>query len=197
MQRTFASTFAALSVSICASLFHPAALAQTEIAGIRPEAALSVADKTLVLNGAGLRSKFVIKVYVAALYASAPSQDAAALIHSPDPRRMRLYLLRDIDSKTLDSALQDGLNANTSETERQSLQESAAQLSQLMASIGNAKEGDIVDLDFTATGVSVAYNTRTLGHIQNPAFSNALLAVWLGNKPAQASLKSALLGLTH
>ena len=197
MQRTTASTFAALSISIAASLFYTPAIAQPDIANIRPEATLSVEGNTLVLNGAGLRSKFVIDVYVAALYVSTPSQDATALINSQSPRRMRLHLLRTIDSKTLDAALQEGLNANTTDTERQNLRESANQLSQLMASIGTAKEGDIVDLDFSANGVSVTYNARPLGHIKNSAFSSALLAVWLGDKPAQTSLKKALLGLNN
>lgn len=197
MQRTVANTLAALSISIATSLFYTSAIAQPEIANIRPEPSLSVQGTTLVLNGAGLRSKFVINVYVAALYVATPSQDAATLINSQSLRRMRLYLLRDIDSKTLDSALQEGLSANTSDTERQNLRESANQLSQLMTSIGTAKEGDVVDLDFSANGVSVTHNAKTLGHIQNPAFSSALLAVWLGEKPAQASLKKDLLGLTH
>ncbi|WZB76672.1 chalcone isomerase family protein [Achromobacter insuavis] len=48
---------------------------------------LSEGGHALVLNGAGLRTKFVVKVYVAALYASARSQDAAALINSNEPRR--------------------------------------------------------------------------------------------------------------
>ncbi|MCH3857694.1 chalcone isomerase family protein, partial [Campylobacter jejuni] len=113
------------------------ARADVEVAGVRVPEQLSEGGHALVLNGAGLRTKFVVKVYVAALYASARSQDAAALINSNEPRRMRLQLLRDVDSKSLDAALQDGLRDNTHKQELAALQAHADRLSSLMAEIGS------------------------------------------------------------
>ena len=194
-QRRFDIPIARLCAAACLTLASAAHSAPAvEIAGIRPEPQLSVNHTALQLNGAGLRSKFVVKVYVAALYAATVSHDAQTLIHSAEPRRMRLYLLRDIDSKTLDEALQDGLRDNTPESKRESLRESATRFSNLMAAIGTTKNGDIVDLDFDASGLSLTHNGQSRGRIDNADFAAALLAVWLGDKPAQASLKQALLG---
>ncbi|CAB3909205.1 chalcone isomerase family protein [Achromobacter ruhlandii] len=186
---------AALSVVLAACLTAaPALAADMDVAGVRLPAQLSEGGHALVLNGAGLRTKFVVKVYVAALYASARSQDAATLINSNDPRRMRLQLLRDVDSKSLDAALQEGLRDNTPKQELAALQPSAARLSALMAEIGSAREGDVIDLDFDARGVTITDNGKQRGRIDDPAFGRALLRVWLGNDPAQSSLKKALLG---
>lgn len=185
----------ALSLILAACLAGaPALAADMEVAGVRVPEQLSEGGHTLVLNGAGLRTKFVVKVYVAALYASAKSQDAATLINSNEPRRMRLQLLRDVDSKSLDAALQDGLNDNTHKAERAALQVHADHLSALMAEIGSAREGDVIDLDFDARGVTVTDNGKQRGRIDDPAFARALLRVWLGDNPAQSSLKKALLG---
>jgi len=184
----------ALSLILAACLAAAPARADVEVAGVRVPEQLSEGGHALVLNGAGLRTKFVVKVYVAALYASARSQDAAALINSNEPRRMRLQLLRDVDSKSLDAALQDGLRDNTHKQELAALQTHADRLSSLMAEIGSAREGDVIDLDFDARGVTITDNGKQRGRIDDPAFARALLRVWLGDNPAQSSLKKALLG---
>lgn len=186
---------AALSLVLAASLTcAPAWSAGMEVAGVHVPEQLSEGGHALVLNGAGLRTKFVVKVYVAALYATAKTSDAAALVNSDEPRRMRLRLLRDVDSKSLDEALQDGLRDNTPAQELAQLKAPAERLSALMADIGAVREGDVVDLDFDAQGVAVTDNGKSRGRIDSPAFARALLRVWLGDKPAQASLKKALLG---
>jgi long-chain acyl-CoA synthetase len=186
---------AALSFIVAATLAGaPAFAADMDVAGVRVPEQLSEGGHALVLNGAGVRTKFVVKVYVAALYATARSSDSAALVNSAEPRRMRLQLLRDVDSKSLDDALQEGLRDNTPKQELAALKAPADRLSRLMAEIGTAKTGDVVDLDFDARGVTVSGNGKQLGRVDSPEFARALLRVWLGDNPAQASLKKALLG---
>ena len=151
---------------------------------------MSEGGRALVLNGAGVR-KFVVKVYVAALYATARTSDAAALVNSAEPRRMRC-MLRDVDSKSLDGALQDGLRDNTPKQELEALKEPAQRLRpDGQRGLG---QGDVIDLDFDAKGVSVSDNGKARGRIDDPAFARALLRVWLGENPSQSSLKKALLG---
>ncbi|MGE8689297.1 MAG: chalcone isomerase family protein [Achromobacter sp.] len=186
---------AALSLVLAACLAGGhAQAADLEIAGVRVPATQSSGGRELVLNGAGVRTKIIVKVYVAALYATEKRGDAAALIDSDKPRRVRLTLLRDVDSKSLDGALQEGLRDNTAPRELAALKAPADRLSALMAEIGTAREGDVIDLDFDAQGVSIAHNGAPRGRIDSPGFARALLRVWLGDKPAQASLKNALLG---
>ncbi|WMD21004.1 chalcone isomerase family protein [Achromobacter seleniivolatilans] len=186
---------AALSLILAATLAGaPVIAADMELAGVRVPEQLSEGGRALTLNGAGLRTKFVVKVYVAALYTTVKSSDAAALINSTEPRRIRLQLLRDVDSKSLDGALQEGLRDNTPKQELAALKDPADRLSRLMADIGTAKEGDVVDLDFDARGVTITANGKQRGRIDSPEFARALLRVWLGDNPAQTSLKKALLG---
>ncbi len=195
MRRIPGGRAAVLSLMLAASLAGaPALAADLEVGGVRVPDSLTEGGSALVLNGAGVRTKFVVKVYVAALYATAKSGDAAALVNSAEPRRMRLQLLRDVDSKSLDGALQEGLRDNTPAQELAALKAPADRLSALMPEIGSAREGDVVDLDFDARGVSVTDNGKLRGRIDDPAFARALLRVWLGDNPAQTSLKKALLG---
>ncbi|WP_050448686.1 chalcone isomerase family protein [Achromobacter spanius] len=195
MQRISGGRYTALSLILAASLaLGPAFAADMEIGGQRVPEHLSEGGRTLVLNGAGLRTRFVVKVYVAALYVTTKSHDASVLINSTEPRRIRLQLLRDVDSESLDDALQEGLRDNTPPPELARLKASTERLKSLVADLGIAREGDVVDLDFDARGVAVTHNGKPRGRVDGPDFARALLRVWLGDKPAQTSLKTALLG---
>ena len=58
----------------------------------------------------------------------------------------------------------------------------------------SVKESDEIVLDLTIAGTQVSLNGKALGKIESAAFNQALLRVWLGAKPVDASLKKALLG---
>ena len=63
------------------------------------------------------------------------------------------------------------------------------------AAIGfKVREGDTIAIDFSADGVAVELNGEARGKVAGAGFARALLKVWLGEKPVDASLKKALLG---
>lgn len=160
------------------------ALSEQVAAGIQP----------LFLNGAGVRSSFLFDVYTAALYTAAPSSDAQAVVHSNQPRRIQLTLLRRIDSSALLEALDEGLKANNTDSELAKLENALSQFRTIMKKAGPGLDGDTVDLDFDAVGIAVSFKGQPLGRVQHPGLPAALLRVWLGDNPAQPSLKQALLG---
>ena len=53
-----------------------------ELAGVTLPDTLKAGEKTLKLNGLGLRKKAVFKVYVGGLYLESPSKDASAILAS-------------------------------------------------------------------------------------------------------------------
>lgn len=165
-----------------------------EVAGVRFDDTARSGSSDLVLNGAGVRTKIVFKVYAAALYATRKTSNAAALIDSREPRRIVMHMLRDVDADSLVGALQDGLRNNHSETELARMKPETDQFEQLMRAAGNAKAGDSIGIDFASDGIVVTFNGLTKGSVPGDAFARALLRVWLGEKPADASLKKALLG---
>jgi long-chain acyl-CoA synthetase len=107
---------------------------------------------------------------------------------------MVMRMMRDLDAETLSSALDDGLKSNHSPAELAELKPQADQLSAIMKGIGKAREGDTIGIDFSADGVAVSLNGEVRGKVAGAGFAKALLKVWLGDKPVDASLKKALLG---
>jgi long-chain acyl-CoA synthetase len=180
--------------ALIAALLAAPGLHAAEVAGVKVDDSLRVGGSELLLNGAGLRSKLFIKVYVGALYVGQKSTSPAAIIDNPQPRRMVMRLLRDLDAETLASAMDEGLRNNHSPAEMADMKAQAEQLAGIMKAIGKAREGDTIAIDFSADGVAVSLNGETRGKVAGLGFAKALLKVWLGDKPADASLKKALLG---
>ena len=63
-----------------------------------------------------------------------------------------------------------------------------------MKSFGEAKEGNVVTLDFVDGATVVGLNGAAKGTIPGEPFNRALTKIWLGDKPIQADLKKAMLG---
>ena len=180
--------------ALLAALVAVPGLHAAEVAGVRVADSIKVGNNELLLNGAGLRSKLFIKVYVGALYVGQKAATPAAIYDSATPRRMVLRLLRDLDADSLHSALDEGLRNNHSPAELSDMQAQADQLAGIMKAIGKVREGDTVSIDFSAEGVVVSQNGEVRGKVAGANFAKALLKVWLGDKPADTSLKKALLG---
>lgn len=191
--RTMVRCMAALVVG-AASL---AALAQpAELEGVKLAPTAQVGAATLQLNGAGVRTRAIFSVYVAALYVPQKATDAAALLAQKGPRRITLTMLRTVDADTFAEALNDGLRKNHSEAQIAGFKTQIEALNANLKAAGEAKKGDVIQLEFTPeTGTRVTVNGQAKGSaIAGEDFYTAVLRIWLGDKPVDGSLKKGLLG---
>ena len=164
-----------------------------EVGGVKLDDRASVGGQQLVLNGAGVRTRVMFKVYVASLYLPARTNDAAAVL-AKEPRRIQMNLLRTLAPDQLVDALNDGMKENNSDAELAAVKTQTDQLTAIMRSLGEIKEGSVVTLDFADGATAVGLNGAARGTVPGDAFNAALTKVWLGDKPVQADLKKALLG---
>ena len=187
MLKAFAATALALG-AVTASA--------ADVAGVKLDDKTQVESRDLVLNGAGLRKRFtVVKVYVIGLYLAEKKTDAAAVLGLAGPKRAEIHMLRNVDANTFTEALVEGLRANHSEADFKALEPRVKELADLMAQIGEAKDGMTIALDWTGTGTRLAVNGKPTGKpIAGEDFYKALLRIWIGDKPVQDDLKKSLLG---
>ncbi len=167
-----------------------------EVQGVKFEPTAQVGAATLQLNGAGVRTKVFFKVYAAGLYVPKKSTDAAALLAQTGARRIAITMLRDVDGETFAGALIDGLRANHSEAQ---LAGWKAQMDALNASVkaaGEARKGDLLHFEFIPdAGTRLTVGGQARGSvIPGEDFFTALLRIWIGDKPVDASLKKGMLG---
>jgi long-chain acyl-CoA synthetase len=168
-----------------------------DFGGVKFDEKVSVGGQELVLNGGGVRSRFVVKVYAAGLYTAQKSSNAQAIINAKTPRRIQLHMLRDLSADQLADALKDGIDNNASQAELDSLKAEIESLLSVMRGLKEAKTGQAIALDFTADGkTTVSVNGTARGSVSSEGLQRALLKIWLGDKPIQNDLKRGLLGAT-
>ncbi|MGA7991299.1 MAG: chalcone isomerase family protein [Thermoanaerobaculia bacterium] len=165
--------------------------AAKELAGVKMPDTISVGDKTLKLNGLGLRKKAIFKVYVGGLYLETPSKDAAAILASDEAKAVRMTFLRDVGKVKLIDAFKEGFEANAKE--KAAAQKAA--IEKLYALIPDVKEDETLALSYVpGKGTTVSLGDKTLGVVEGKEFAEALFALWLGPKPPSEDLKKGMLG---
>jgi len=166
------SVVAAVAFAVCAS----AAMA-AEVGGVKLDDKASVGGQELVLNGAGVRTRVILKIYVGSLYVPAKTNNLA-----------------DLSGEQLVGALVDGLKDNNTEAELAAVKAQTDQLVSIMKAFGEVKEGNVVTLDFVDGATKISLNGQPRGSIAGEPFNQALTKIWLGDKPVQADLKRSMLG---
>lgn len=182
MKRALAATLLALAASVGLAVV---------VAGVRMPDTETVDGKTLKLNGAGVRKKFLFKVYAAGLYLQTPSRDAAAVLSATEAKSMRLHILRSLKGSKVSEAISEGFERNSKEQ----LPKLSTRLAKFKAMIPDVVEGDEIVMTWLPDkGTSVTVRGTDRGVIEGRDFADALFSVWLGPNPVQEDLKKALLG---
>ncbi len=167
-----------------------------ELAGVKMDEVSKLGNTELKLNGAGIRTKAIFKVYVAGLYLPAKKNTVADILAETGPRRMRLVMLRDINVDDFGQSFTTGLNNNADPAERKKIVNQTVQFGEVFAAIPSLKKGDELLLDWVpGAGTVSSLNGKKVGEtIPDIGFYNAVLKIWLGDKPADSSLKPLLIG---
>ncbi|CAH0355139.1 hypothetical protein AQB9606_04192 [Aquabacterium sp. CECT 9606] len=187
----------ALGLLGAATLPSLASAAQV-VAGVTFDDRCEVAGQSLVLNGAGLRTKLILKVYAVALYLPGRDRNPGAVLAQPGPKSIHITMLRDVRGRDLSEALVKGMVANLSPRELVALQSRLDDLHATLMSAGDAKKGDVIQLDYLpGSGAHIVLGGQPLGKdIPGEDFYQGLLKIWIGEKVSDKDLKADLLGLS-
>ncbi|VAW58315.1 FIG026291: Hypothetical periplasmic protein [hydrothermal vent metagenome] len=151
-------------------------------------------DAPLILNGAGIRSKFFFKIYVGALYLPKKQNNAEAILKSAQANRVLMHFLYDeVEKKKLVDAWVDGFEENVSSDVFSALKDRLKKFNEMFSDV---QKGDVVLLDYIPQkGTRVTIKNKVKGIIEGADFNRALLSVWLGDEPVTDDLKDAMLGI--
>lgn len=188
--------FTGLAAGAILALSIGQACAAVDVSGFKFEDTDKVAGTELKLNGAGMRTKFVVKVYAAGLYLTEKKTSVAEVLKQEGPRRVTLQMARDVSSEDFGKAFMEGLNDNVDRAEKSRIVSQIGKFGEIFAMVDGLKKGDVLHLDWIpGTGTVCELNGKKLGTtMPDIAFYNAILRIWLGDKPVDRALKPALLG---
>ncbi len=179
-------------LGLLAMLMMPLPVLAIEIGGITlPDVVQS--EPELMLNGAGIRTKFILKIYVAGLYLVDKNDNAAKIISAEEPMAIRLHILSPkLTSEKLTKATEIGFDNSTGGN----VSGIAVEIEQFLAVFSDEiSVDDVFQFLYTPEiGTIVTKNDLEITIIDSSEFKKALFGIWLSDKPAQAHLKGALLG---
>lgn len=183
-----------LVLALWLTLAVPAQAASFE--GVHFDDNAKVSNTDLRLNGLGMRAVLWLKGYVAGLYLSEKASTPQAVYQVGGPKRIQMKMLVQATAADFRKALINGIHANVPQSDWPKLQNRIEQFELAIDEVGTVKKGDTITLDFVPDrGLMVRLNEQTKGPtIAGADFFNAVLAIFVGNSPVDARLKSGLLG---
>jgi hypothetical protein len=179
------------------ALTAPAAFAQQlNVSGVKYDETIDLRGARLHLNGAGVRYKFVAKVYTAGLYLPKKAATTEEVLAMQGAKKLSITMLRDIDSGELGKLFTRGVEDNLDKAAFSKLIPGLMRMSQLFTDVKQLKTGDNFAIEWIpGTGTVITLKGQAQGEpFREPEFFNALLRIWLGPAPADWKLKDALLG---
>jgi len=180
-----------VTLALVATWFLTFNLSAKTIANIDVANNIDLAGQTLQLNGAGVRSKFFMDLYVGSLYTPSVVSDTQAVLDAP-VAVIRLNITSGmITSDKMHNAIIEGFEDATDGR----IEPIQSQIDAFMALFSDEIiEGDQFTLEAQKMfGVTAYKNGKPQATIEGEPFRQALLMIWLGDEPAQKSLKKAML----
>ncbi len=184
-----------LLILLTLSAFYSLSLQAKEIAGINIPDSTSISDQStkLILNGAGIRTKFIFDIYIGSLYLEKKAHTAKEIYQLAGEKQISMHFLyKEVSKEKLTNGWTEGFENNLSEEQFKKIQ---PRLKQFNALFTTMKKGDVINMNLIpTTGTQVVINSKIMGVIEGDDFFTSLLKIWLGKEPADSDLKNAMLG---
>lgn len=196
MHAFFTSPLRSLALALACSATCTSAIADADADTVVLNETAQVAGKHLRLNGAGISFHLFFRVYAMGLYLLDHRSTVEDVLASNGPRRLFIALLRDVSGGDFEERVLHSISNDGGTTPA----DIAARMLQLAKAISSQpqglRKGDTLTLDWVpGTGTVIELNKRRLTEpVPDIAFYNALLNIWLGDKPTDPALKVKLLG---
>jgi hypothetical protein len=164
------------------------------VAGIEIPETLEAGGVLLTLNGAGIRTRYFLDIYVGGLYLKEKSTDAAAIMEADEPMAIRLRIVTGLITN-------DRMQRSTEEGFQKSTRRNTAPIREEIDALIDVYDEEINDEDLfdlvyvPEQGLTVSKNGVLRATIEcGLPFKRALFGIWISDQPAQTSLKNGMLG---
>jgi hypothetical protein len=166
---------------------------QTKLGRVEFPNQILLENQQLQLEGVGTRVKLWMDMYAMGLYLSQDLKEAEKIINNDESMGIRLEIISGlISSEKMEKACREGFTNSTSgemENIKQAIEDFIA-IFQI-----DIEKQDVFEFVYSPSeGTQIYKNGELQQSIRGLAFKQALFGIWLGNIPADKSLKESLLG---
>jgi hypothetical protein len=179
-----------ITLALCVTL-GVSAMAKT-INNVDLKEQITQNEQTLELNGAGIRTKYFLKLYVGSLYTITNTKDAEKIIQSQEPMTIKLNITsKMITTERLKDALKEGFE--TVEPKKLALIKDNVEKFDAVFT-DKIELGDVYSFEAKDGIVTTTRNGKVLIVINDQAFKEALFGIWIGKNAVDKDLKKEMLG---
>ncbi len=164
-----------------------------QVAGVAMPETLKLESGELLLNGAGIRTKLFMDMYIGGLYLRKKTAAARAIVEAKEPMAIKLHVVSGVITsermkETTNEGFELSLKGNTAPL-RERIDRFIAVFDE---EIGKNDVFDFIYLPGIGVNIfkSGSYRATIVGH----DFKQALFGIWLSEDPVQESLKQEMLG---
>jgi Chalcone isomerase-like len=190
------SFLGAMVASVGTLLVPSLAWAQTKLAEVIFPNEANVGGQKLQINGYGMRFRFGLRIYAAALYTPTKLTKNEDVIKPTVPKRLHLVAQRDVKGDDFGKLFSRGMEENMSKEDFSKIVNGVIRMGNIFAEAKTFAKGDVIIIDIVpGTGLVTTFRGKQQGEpIKEPEFSQAMMQIWFGRKPADEALRKALLG---
>ncbi len=181
------------AAALAAALILPAHADPITVQGVTVPDQIQSQGENLTRYGAGVRSKFFMKLYVGSLFAQQAGYSAEEILDSDEITAVRLNIISSmITSERMVDTIEEGFDTASGGN--------VAPLRERLDTFLSVFDQPVeIDDQFTmvsipGVGLEAYKNGELLTLIEGDDFRRTLFAIWLGKKPADKKLKNAMLG---
>jgi Chalcone isomerase-like len=170
--------------------------AQTKIADVAFPNEVTVGGQKLAINGAGMRFRFGLRIYAAALYTPTKLTKNEDVTKPSVAKRLQLVAQRDVQGDDFGKLFSRGMEENMSKEDFAKIINGVIRMGNIFADGKTFKKGEVIIVDVVpGTGLITNFRGKQQGEpIKEPEFSENFFKIWFGKKPADEALRKALLG---
>jgi len=160
------------------------------------EEATQVEGQNLVLNGNGPFSVNRVKLYSVGIYVPARKSTAEDLLALPGIVRVKMVMLKTVESETMSRRFIADIHANTSKEDRLKIAPQIVQMGMGFGSVADWNIGDVLTIDWLpGKGTVVRLNGKQMiDTLKDPLLMQTIMKIWIGESAYDAKLKKLLLG---
>ena len=167
-----------------------------DIGGVKVEESLTIYNNTLLLNGAGLVSNGKTPSYVVQIYAKQKFRTLDELFSAPGPKRLALIAIKEVDTGPIVKMFNRNVDETAGRSDRAKLIPGLMSIGEIFKANRVLKPGDVLTMDWVPiSGLVIYLGGKLQGQpYREPELFRAAMGIWVGEIPADAKVKDALLG---
>jgi hypothetical protein len=167
-----------------------------DVSGVNMEESYVVDGQNLILNGAGVHVINRVNIFAIGYYLPKQKTTQAELLASPGPIRMKLVMIKAVESELMSRRFLADMRTSTTKEERIQLLGQLLALGQGFATVGDWKVGDVMSIEWNKSkGTSFYSNGKHIGEpLKDDLTMQAIMRIWVGDNSASPKLKRQLLG---